>query len=50
VNCQFHRADVTDLAFLADPFELALDTGCLHGLPSGPSSGCSSIIPGIDLG
>ncbi|MFB0534564.1 MAG: class I SAM-dependent methyltransferase [Anaerolineae bacterium] len=35
VDCQFYRGDVTDLAFLADPFDLALDIGCLHSLPSG---------------
>jgi cyclopropane fatty-acyl-phospholipid synthase-like methyltransferase len=34
VDCQFYRRDVTDLAFLADPFDLALDIGCLHSLPS----------------
>ncbi len=33
VDCQFYQADVTDLAFLADPFDLALDIGCLHSLP-----------------
>ena len=33
VDCQFYRGDVTDLAFLADPFDLALDIGCLHSLP-----------------
>ena len=33
VDCQFYREDVTDLAFLADPFDLALDIGCLHSLP-----------------
>jgi SAM-dependent methyltransferase len=33
VDCQFYRDDVTDLAFLADPFDLALDIGCLHSLP-----------------
>jgi SAM-dependent methyltransferase len=32
-DCQFYRGDVTDLAFLADPFDLALDIGCLHSLP-----------------
>lgn len=32
-RCQFHRADVTDLHFLKDPFNLALDIGCLHSLP-----------------
>ena len=32
VDCQFYRGDVTDLAFLADPFDLALDIGCLHSL------------------
>jgi cyclopropane fatty-acyl-phospholipid synthase-like methyltransferase len=33
VDCQFYRNDVTDLAFLAEPFDLALDIGCLHSLP-----------------
>ena len=33
VDCQFYRGDVTDLVFLADPFDLALDIGCLHSLP-----------------
>ena len=33
VDCQFYRDDVTDLAFLTDPFDLALDIGCLHSLP-----------------
>jgi cyclopropane fatty-acyl-phospholipid synthase-like methyltransferase len=33
VNCQFYRGDVTDLAFLAEPFDLVLDIGCLHSLP-----------------
>ena len=32
VDCQFYREDVTDLAFLADPFDLVLDIGCLHSL------------------
>jgi SAM-dependent methyltransferase len=32
-RCQFHRADVTDLHFLKDPFDQALDIGCLHSLP-----------------
>ncbi|UCC61868.1 MAG: class I SAM-dependent methyltransferase [Anaerolineae bacterium] len=32
VDCQFYRGDVTDLAFLAHPFDLALDIGCLHSL------------------
>jgi SAM-dependent methyltransferase len=31
--CQFHHADVTDLSFLVDPFDLALDIGCLHSIP-----------------
>jgi cyclopropane fatty-acyl-phospholipid synthase-like methyltransferase len=31
--CQFHHADVTDLSFLAGPFDLALDIGCLHSIP-----------------
>ena len=34
VDCRFYRADVTDLSFLKGPFDLALDIGCLHGLPS----------------
>jgi SAM-dependent methyltransferase len=34
VDCQFYRGGVTDLAFLVDPFDLALDIGCLHSLPS----------------
>ena len=34
-DCQFYRGDVTHLAFLADPFDLALDIGCLHSLPPG---------------
>jgi len=33
VDCRFYRADVTDLGFLAGPFDLALDIGCLHSLP-----------------
>jgi cyclopropane fatty-acyl-phospholipid synthase-like methyltransferase len=33
VDCQFYRGDMTDLAFLTDPFDLALDIGCLHSLP-----------------
>jgi cyclopropane fatty-acyl-phospholipid synthase-like methyltransferase len=32
LDCQFYRGDVTHLAFLADPFDLALDIGCLHSL------------------
>ena len=32
-NCQFHRADVTDLSFLVSPFGLVLDIGCLHSIP-----------------
>lgn len=31
---RFHRADVTDLSFLERPFDLALDIGCLHSLPT----------------
>jgi SAM-dependent methyltransferase len=34
VDCRFYRADVTDLSFLAGPFDLALDIGCLHSVPS----------------
>lgn len=33
VGCRFYRADVTDLSFLSGPFDLALDIGCLHGVP-----------------
>ncbi len=33
VNCHFHRADVTDLAFLKATFDLALDRGCLASIP-----------------
>jgi SAM-dependent methyltransferase len=32
-SCRFYRRDVTGLAFLAAPFDLALDIGCLHSLP-----------------
>lgn len=32
-RCRFHQADVTDLHFLKDPFDLTLDIGCLHSLP-----------------
>lgn len=31
---RFHRADVTNLGFLTAPFDLALDIGCLHGVPA----------------
>jgi cyclopropane fatty-acyl-phospholipid synthase-like methyltransferase len=34
VDCRFYRGDVTDLVFLTDSFDLALDIGCLHSLPS----------------
>jgi len=34
VTVRFYRADVTDLSFLDGPFDLALDTGCLHSVPS----------------
>lgn len=33
VRCAFYRADATDLSFLDGPFDLALDIGCLHGIP-----------------
>lgn len=33
VDCRFYQADVTDLSFLTDPFDLALDIGCLHSVP-----------------
>jgi len=32
VDGRFYQGDVTNLAFLADPFDLALDIGCLHSL------------------
>lgn len=32
--CQFYVADVTRLAFIVGPFDLALDIGCLHSLPA----------------
>jgi len=32
-QCSFHVGDVTRLDFLAGPFDLALDIGCLHSLP-----------------
>jgi len=35
LSVRFHRADVTDLKFLTGPFDLALDIGCLHGIPAG---------------
>jgi SAM-dependent methyltransferase len=34
VEPRFYRADVTDLSFLAGPFDLALDIGCMTSLPS----------------
>jgi cyclopropane fatty-acyl-phospholipid synthase-like methyltransferase len=34
VDCQFSWGDVAELVFLTDPFDLALDIGCLHSLPS----------------
>lgn len=33
VDCRFHRADVVDLTFLVERFDLALDIGCLHSVP-----------------
>jgi cyclopropane fatty-acyl-phospholipid synthase-like methyltransferase len=33
VDCRFYRADVTDLTFLDERFDLALDVGCLHSVP-----------------
>lgn len=33
LHIRFYRADVTDLGFLTGPFDLALDIGCLHGIP-----------------
>jgi SAM-dependent methyltransferase len=33
VDCRFYQADVTNLAFLTGPFDLALDIGCLHSVP-----------------
>ncbi len=32
-SCRFYLADVTRLGFLQEPFDLALDIGCLHGIP-----------------
>jgi cyclopropane fatty-acyl-phospholipid synthase-like methyltransferase len=32
VDGRFYQVEVTNLAFLADPFDLALDIGCLHSL------------------
>lgn len=34
VDVRFHRASVTHMPFLEEPFDLALDIGCLHSLPS----------------
>ncbi len=31
--CTFYQADVSDLDFLRQPFDLALDIGCLHSVP-----------------
>lgn len=33
VDVRFYHADVTDLSFLHGRFDLALDIGCLHGVP-----------------
>ena len=33
VKCRFYVADVTELSFLTEPFDLLLDIGCLHSLP-----------------
>jgi ubiquinone/menaquinone biosynthesis C-methylase UbiE len=33
VDCRFYQADVTDLTFLVERFDLALDIGCLHSVP-----------------
>lgn len=33
VKCLFYVADVTELSFLTEPFDLLLDIGCLHSLP-----------------
>jgi ubiquinone/menaquinone biosynthesis C-methylase UbiE len=32
VDCCFHRADVTNMPFLPQPFTFALDIGCLHSV------------------
>lgn len=32
VDVRFHEGSVTDLSFLAGPYDLALDIGCGHGL------------------
>ncbi len=34
VDCRFYQADVTDLSFLTGLFDLVLDIGCLHNVPS----------------
>lgn len=31
-NVEFHMGRVTDLSFLNDPFDLAIDVGCMHAL------------------
>jgi SAM-dependent methyltransferase len=33
IDIRFHRSDVTDMPFLAGPFDFVLDIGCLHSVP-----------------
>jgi ubiquinone/menaquinone biosynthesis C-methylase UbiE len=32
LDCRFHRADVSHMPFLSQPFDLVLDIGCLHSV------------------
>ena len=34
ITAEFFQADVTRLDFLSPPFDLALDIGCFHGVPT----------------
>lgn len=33
LDARFHRADVTRMFFLVEPFDFVLDIGCLHSVP-----------------
>jgi SAM-dependent methyltransferase len=33
LDVRFHRADVTHMPFLGEPFDFVLDIGCLHSVP-----------------
>jgi len=35
VDCRFFRSDVRHMPFLAEPFDLVLDIGCLHSVAPG---------------